>query len=688
MIMEKRPAFLMSYLLKSQCASLNQIREYMQLTRRQIVYDLEKVNYWLKEKELPPIVCKGNVILVPDAVLAFFKESQHVQPERMMNLTEEERFMMIYLYLFIREELISSAHLTQFLQVSKNTVITDVKKANQKNSPFLVEIRYTRQQGYHLKGTEFDKRALVMKQLNKLLQLPYYEKLIRYLWNKRGEAYRFDYFYEILKSLSKRHKLQFVEERFNQFAYFLPFYYCRQKQKKLVLFHGEEINALKQDSLWEAGKEVIQELSVDEDESEICYFTLQLLGLSLGNTSMQIEDRDLLITICEQLVADFETKACMVFERKNEVIKLLYQHMKPAYFRMKYRIPIHNPLLKEIKKEHKELFTLVKEMILPISSLLQVPIPDEEIAFITILFGALLEKPTHHTSTKKKRAVVVCPSGISSSLMVKHQLESVFSEITIEKTVSLEEFYEEKGWEFDLVFSTVSLNTKLPCFYVRPMMTPAEKNQIASEVYHHLFGMNYESVPNVELISIIKKFANIYDEKGLAQALSPFTIYKKEKMYREEQPVLQDLLKEETIQLMEELTSWEEAINMAANPLLNKGVIEKSYVHAIIENVKTLGPYMVIGPGVAIPHARPEMGVRKIGMSFLKLERPVHFLNDKNYPVQLLFFLAAIDNKTHLKALSQLTKLLSKKDNIEFLKKAQSKEEIEELFQTYSTKEN
>lgn len=687
MIMEKRPAFLMSYLLKAKSASLNQIREYMQLTRRQIVYDLEKVNYWLKEKELPPIVCKGNVIQVPEAVMSFFQESQNVQPERMMNLTEEERFMMIYLYLFIREESISSAHLTQFLRVSKNTVITDVKKANQKNTPFLVEICYTRQLGYHLKGTEFNKRALVMNQLHQLLQLPYYEKLIHHLWNKRGEVYRFDYFHEILKRLSKRHNLQFVEERFNQFAYFLPFYSCRQKQKKLVMFHEDEINVLKQDSLWEVGKALSKELSFGEDEGEICYFTLQLLGLSLGNASIQIGDRDVLMTICEKLVADFEAKACISFERKNEVIKLLYQHMKPAYFRMKYRIPIHNPLLQEIKKEHKELFTIVEETLLPIASLLGCSIPDEEIAFITILFGALLEKSTR-TSFKKKRAVVVCSSGISSSLIVKHQLESVFSEIMIEKTLSIEEFYEETGGGYDLVFSTVALNTKLPCFYVRPLMTSAEKNQMANEVYHHLFGMNDESVQNVELIAIIKKFANIYDEKGLTKALSPFTIYKKEKMYREEQPVLQELLKEETIQMMGELTSWEEAINMAANPLLNKGVIEASYVDAIIENVKTLGPYMVISPGVAIPHARPEMGVKKIGMSFLKLTKPIYFLNDKNYPVQLLFFLAAIDNKSHLKALSQLTKLLSKKENIEFLKEAQSKEDIAALFQKYSAKEN
>jgi len=684
MIMEKRPAVLMSYLLKTKSVSLQQIMEYMQLTRRQIVYDLEKLNYWLKEKELPAIVWKGNSIMVPESVADFFKVQKNIQPERMMNLTEEERLMMMYLYLFIRKELISSAHLTQFLQVSKNTVIADVKKANQKNSLFLVEICYTRQLGYHLKGTEFDKRVLVMNQLNQLLQLPYHKKLIHYLLNHQGEAYRLSDSCQILKRLSERNKLQFAEERFHQFAYFLPFYYCRQKQKKFVQFPVDEVDGLKQDSLWKAGEELIRELAFAEEEGEICYLTLQLLGLSLGNASMQMANSNLLINICEQLVGEFEAKACIRFERKKEVLALLYQHMKSAYIRMKYRIPIYNPLLDEIKKEYNELFTLVKEMLLPVGTLLKIVIPDEELAFIAVLFGSFLEQRQDLMDTKK-RAVVVCPSGISSSLMLKHQLEMIFSEVSIEKTLSLEAFYKEAP-HVDIVFSTVPLDTKLPCFQARPVMTAAEKKQMESEVYQHLFGINEEAAAKVEILSIIKKFANVYDEKGLMQALGPFTIYKKEELHREEQPVLEDLLKEDTIQLIEQAKGWEEAIKIAGTPLLKKGVIDASYMDGIIENVKALGPYMVIGPGVAIPHARPEMGVNELGMSFLKLTKPVYFLDDKNYPVQLLFFLAAIDNKTHLKALAQLTKLLSQKNNIQFLKEVDSKEEIAALFQTYSDK--
>ncbi|MGM7724339.1 BglG family transcription antiterminator [Metabacillus sp. Hm71] len=684
MMIEKRPAVLLNYLLKVKHTTMNQVMENTQLTKRQISYDLEKVNHWLKERALPAIPYRGVQYLeIPKEVEDYFRKKENNGQEGSFILTEEERLIFINLYLFIRQEPISSVHLTQLLQVSKNTVISDVKKANEMNQPYLVEIRYSRQKGYHLAGTEFDKRILIMYYLSQLLQVPYFEKLMNYLLKDRTGYMGVNEIHRILLQIEAQFDLHFVEERIKQFAYFLLFYFFRQKEGKLVQFHSDEMDLLKKDPIWKVSKALMQMLQFKEEETELCYFTIQLLGLSLGRSSIQDMGRDLLFKLCEQLVFDFESKACIAFEKKDEVIHTLYQHVKPAYFRMKYRIPINNPLLKQIKSEHKELFTIVKELLLPIGSLLSITIPEEEIGFITIHFGAMLEKPKKEMP-KKKRAIVVCPSGISSSLMVKHQLESLFSEITVEKTLSIQEFQKESVDSYDLLFTTVELETTLPCFYVKTIMTPNEKNNLVTQVYQRLFGIQYHDISLNELIQTIEKFANVYDGKGLRNALSQITFHKKAIVQRGKQPVLNELLKEETVQIVEQLSDWEEAVKVAANPLLATGAIKSSYIEAMIENIKTLGPYVVIGPEVAIPHARPEAGVNQVGMSFLKLNKPVYFLNDEKYPVRLLFCIAAIDNTTHLKALSQLTKLLSEKNNVDLLKEVDSIEKIKELFNQYS----
>ncbi|OIK09757.1 PTS fructose transporter subunit IIA [Bacillus sp. MUM 116] len=685
MMIDKRPLLLLDYLLKVKSIKMNQIMDATQLTKRQISYDLDKVNQWLKESDLPTIQYKGtHYIVVPDAVVEYFRDNESNRHKQDFVFTEEERLAVIYLYLFKRSDAISSFHLTQLLQVSKNTVISDLKKANKMNQPFLVEIRYSRKSGYHLIGTEFDKRALVMYYISRLIQVPYFEKLLDYLF--KGEIGKIDYreILNILKQIEKQFSLNFVEERLHQLANFLIFYYYRRQGKKFVQFHSDEMALLKKDPMHKVALMLSQLLQLEDEESELCYLTIQFLGLSFGKYSASNSEQDLLFKLCQQLVFDFETKACIVFEKKDEVVHTLYQHFKPAYFRMKYRIPVENPLLNQIKSEHKELYMIVKEILHPMGTLLKITIPEEEIGFITIHFGAMLEKPKQ-AMPEKKKAIVVCPSGISSSLMVKHQLESLFSEIMVEKTLSLREFQEGEFDHYDLVFSTVRLETNLPCFYVKPIMTPNEKHNLVNEVYHLLFGTQYHDISLKELIQLIGKFTTIYDEEGLKRELGHLTFYKKVNAYKGKQPLLEDLLQAETIQVMEEVFDWKEAIKAAANPLLMNGTIEASYIEAMIENIETLGPYVVIGPEVAIPHARPEQGVNRIGMSLLKLKKPVYFLNNKDYPVRLLFCIAATDNTTHLKALSQLTELFSEKNNLDSLKELESIDEIRAFFSQNST---
>lgn len=687
-MIEKRPALILDYLLKVKNITMNQVMDETKLTKRQISYDMEKINQWLKEKSLPPIQYKNTRhVIIPEAVMEYFRKRQTNLPDRDFVLTEGERLAIIYLYLFIRGELISSFHLTQLLQVSKNTVISDLKKANEINHPFLVKIRYSRRKGYHLEGSEFDKRVLAMDYISRLNHVPYFDRLVDHLLKEKEELIHCGDTLSALKQIEEQFALNFVEERLQQFALFLIFYFYRLKEKKLVQFHSEEEALLKEDPMYEVALQLSHWLKLGDEDSEISYLTIQLLGLSFGRSFVQNMDQDLLLKLCEQLVFDFEAKACIVFEKKDEVVKTLYQHFKPAYFRMKYRIPINNPLLDQIKSEHKEVYAIVKEILLPIGTLLRITIPEEEIGFITIHFGAFLEKPKREMPERKK-AIVVCPSGISSSLMVKHQLGSLFSEITVEKTLSFREFNEGKHDQYDLVFSTVRLDTELPCFYVKPIMTLNEKHRLVNEVYQFLFGIQHQELSIKELIHTIEKFANIFDKKGLEQALGQLTFYKNINVFNVRQQVLPDFLNEKTIQIVENIADWEEAIKVAANPLLIQGAIEPSYIDAMIENIKTFGPFVLIGPEVAIPHARPEMGVNKVGMSLLKLDQPVYFLNNERYPVRLLFCIAAIDNITHLKALSQLTTLLNEEINLKRLKESKSIEEMIWLFNRYSTVES
>ncbi len=143
--------------------------------------------------------------------------------------------------------------------------------------------------------------------------------------------------------------------------------------------------------------------------------------------------------------------------------------------------------------------------------------------------------------------------------------------------------------------------------------------------------------------------------------------------------MLEEILKG-NIQIVDYVKDWRESIKIAAKPLLEKGIIEKKYVVSIIKNIEKFGFYIVLGENLAMPHSRPENGVKKTGLSFLKLNKPVNYGENK---INLIFILAAKDSETHINILLSLSSLFQNKESLENLSNLTSKEEIIKIFKKY-----
>ncbi|MGX7197832.1 PTS sugar transporter subunit IIA [Enterococcus olivae] len=137
-----------------------------------------------------------------------------------------------------------------------------------------------------------------------------------------------------------------------------------------------------------------------------------------------------------------------------------------------------------------------------------------------------------------------------------------------------------------------------------------------------------------------------------------------------------DVLKGKT-QFKTEVSSWQEAIRLAAQPLLENQVIEPRYIDAMIDNVIENGNYIIILPEIAMPHARHEFGALKTGISFLKVDKAVLF--PKDTPVYLFFVLSAETNDGHLDLLADLGEILTDEEKVSALKNATSEAEVLEI---------
>ncbi|MCL4426541.1 MAG: PTS sugar transporter subunit IIA [Firmicutes bacterium] len=148
--------------------------------------------------------------------------------------------------------------------------------------------------------------------------------------------------------------------------------------------------------------------------------------------------------------------------------------------------------------------------------------------------------------------------------------------------------------------------------------------------------------------------------------------------------MLHELLTGQTIQLGVDAPNWRAAIEEAGNLLARTGSVETGYVQAMIKMVEELGPYIVVAPGVALPHARPKDGVKRICMSLVSLSRPVSFWHPNYDPVDLIFALGAVDNSSHVEVMAQLAALLNDKERLARIRTAARRGAVSEVISAIS----
>lgn len=107
----------------------------------------------------------------------------------------------------------------------------------------------------------------------------------------------------------------------------------------------------------------------------------------------------------------------------------------------------------------------------------------------------------------------------------------------------------------------------------------------------------------------------------------------------------QSLIENQSIKLGESAQTWQEAIAVAAAPLIASGAVERDYPTAIIASTEKFGPYYILMPGMAMPHARPEDGVKRDAFSLVVLKNPVVFSDGKE--VSVFITLAATSSDIH-----------------------------------------
>ncbi|MED3936389.1 BglG family transcription antiterminator [Priestia megaterium] len=671
-LLDKRSTAVLQVLLQAATfISVQELMKQFQVSRRTIYYDIEKINDWLCQQELEFVqYTYGKGFFLNDQVKdQVAKQISHVMPSAYLSV--EDRQIYVALMCILRGGKIGTQQLMDETEVSRNTVLQDIKDLKNKWVKKGISLTYSYKDGYEVKGSESDIRNLLYIHITELLSQHQEELLKRVM----KADYEYSMIYHWLVECEDKLGMAFTDKMLTQLAYMLTCCIQRIGGKRYVdalITRKDELEKTRQ---YKALQEIESVLGFDFPPHEKHYLATVLLSAKV-NVVNQADSDDWMRSIVKEMVSRFQAYACVVFEDRNRLEQNLYIHLKTAYYRLLYNIHLPNPMLSAIQTKYQDIVELTKKALLPLENSLQTRINEDEISYFALHFGGWMKK--QEGRQKQKRIVIVCANGIGTSRMLQYQLEQLLTDAELIGPMTVRD-YEQFKETYDLVITTTPLKKRMNVMLVNPILTDDEKQRLIDLVEPASSQLTTQAI-----MGIIKQHANIQDEPALLANLK-LVIQQSKKMVREDKkPMLHEVLQEPFLQLTDSADDWKSAVRLAAKPLLNYEYIEPSYVEAMIKSVEQLGPYIVIAPKVALPHARPEHGVNRVGMSMLCLKEPVYFSTEKQHGAQLIIVLAATDNETHLKALSQLSMMLSENDNIDKLIAMNTKQEMLALIEAYS----
>ncbi len=407
---------------------------------------------------------------------------------------------------------------------------------------------------------------------------------------------------------------------------------------------------------------------LDMPEMEAAYIALHLLGAKVrtaprarapgdaGESRFSTANGPPVDSSIVELARQYASRAGAILsaplENDEQLVLSLAIHLQPAVQRLRCGLCTRNPILDLIKERHPLLFYVAGIASRYLEEETGVRIPEEEVGYLAAHLGASLERLT---GPRPIRAVLVCPSGVGTSELLRTSIVRRFPYIEIVGVAPASEAASvalSSGAE--VVITTVPLKVSgAEVVLVEPVMSDDDTREIESAL-NRVSGKQRK-----------RSSAGVGVSKAAAESGGPY--------------MLQDVLTDDTIQFDVDAETWEEAVTEAGRLMVNAGYVEEQYIGAMISLVKEVGPYIVVGPGIAMPHARPECGVRRVGASLVRLRTPVVFPGKETNPVRLVLAFAAESNNRHLGIMAQLAAILSDSQRMRMLLESADPRQIIEM---------
>lgn len=678
---ERTQKLIYMILKRSSMFTIKEMAAELSVSTRTVYNELEKANDWLKSKKLPQIqVIRGKIQPFAENEKGRFEAvMQDMQQEDDYIFTPTERTRMIICQIIVSREPVYVEELMQACMVSRNTIFADLQAVISQLYSYQLGLGYEKKTGYWIEGDPIRIRAIFFLYFNMLEPLLRAGKLNFFQKEKLEENLR------RIEEVERELEVSYVRNDMLALAAMIP---IMEKGRDKLYFSDVSIQKVRNSREYRLAEKYFPELS----DSEKAYLTLHFLGgrlASYSRSDTETEENESILEIAKNLVAEFERRACVVFEKKEELIQNLYKHIASSIYRYRFGIQIGNPMAEDIQREYPYLFDTMRVTVRYLEQQIGVEISDSEVAYLALHFGASMENARH--DDKKLRILVVCMNGVATGNMISHELKRILPQAKIVGVMAASKIVNPQNI-CDLIITSVNIKAVVPVIVVNPILNDFDRKNILN---HPLIRSKYGFVDMDALFQLVKKYVSAEKYEDLRRDLMRFFTQSQE----EKQPLLNpdtwslsDFLTDDRILFLDQhgrkretgkfddhkpedkMTVWERALYTTASPLIRRGSITEEYVRCIIDRLEEAGPYMFVTEDLILAHARPENGVRHMDLSIGVVPEGMPFAEGKT--ARIIFLLVVEDQQKHMGILRDIRKTLAKKRQVDEIVAAKNAHEV------------
>lgn len=475
----------------------------MQLTPRQVTYDLKGIRHWLNQHDVALKITPGIGVELecsPDRQHALATEL-HASSNLQLVLTAGQRQQLIALILLVSEEPMILYQLQQIMEMSRTTVLKDLDALEEWLNDRQITLERRPNFGFWVACTEQERRqaiaallwgetsfgpALTTMNHKKGLVFPLGADahLLDAVQQAAGIIQRWD----VRRAASQ---VAYAEAqlggRFTDDAVLhLALVWAIQTQRvqdghKTAVSHPH-LHWLQSLSVWQVAAQIAKRLGWRMPkawpEEEIAYVAMHLLATPRnerwpGDLDLDETFSALIERLVQHVVQAYNLPSLAQDKTLRDGLVI---HIIPACFRQRFNLwlPALSPATTLSEKYVFE-YDLARQLAGIVNEHAQVTLPADEINNIALLLRAAYIRERPH---RLQRVIVVCPSGMATAQLLVARLKARFPRLGTLEVLSLRELDRKHLGTAELLITTAPLpdtvSSKIKVIQVHPLLLPED----------------------------------------------------------------------------------------------------------------------------------------------------------------------------------------------------------------------